>query len=258
MKQTYKSLKRQILVRLFVITALVFILAEGMILRQSYRALNNALDNALKARAESMAILTEIEPDGEIEFEFSDDVMRDFSGPDPKAYFMILRISDNTEFERSESLGSEKLDVPVSLEDIAPGKSFFWNTRIGDKSVRCIALREYSHKDSIETPESTSDEEHSFSSRQEAAAIIEKSNELLFLAALDRSDTDRQFWGILKLTSAALGIGLFLLLLSGWFVVVRSLHPLRDVFQRRGIYSRRRKNRMGGFLERRGIFIFHF
>ena len=107
MNQAYKSLKRQILVRLFVITALVFILAEGMILKQSHRALNNALDNALKARAESMAILTDIEPDGEIEFEFSDDIIRDFSGPDPKAYFMLRRISDNTEIERSESLGSD-------------------------------------------------------------------------------------------------------------------------------------------------------
>lgn len=229
MEQTHKSLKRQILVRLFVITALVFILAEGMILKQSHRALNSALDNALKVRAESMAILTEIEPDGEIEFEFSDDVMRDFSGPDPKAYFLILRISDNKEIERSESLGSEKLDVPVPLEDIAPGKPFFWNTRIRDKSVRCIALREYSQQDSEETPESTSGEENYFASRQEATAIIEKSNELLFLAALDRSETDRQFAGILKLTSAALGIGLFLLLLSGRFVIVRSLQPLREL-----------------------------
>lgn len=229
MNQTYKSLKRQILVRLFLITALVFILAEGIILEQSHRALNNALDNALKARAESMATLIEIEPHGEIEFEFSDDVMRDFSGPDPKAYFLIRRISDNKEIERSESLGSEKIDVPVPLKDIAPGKPFFWNTRIHDKNVRCIALREYRQLDSVETPESTSGEENSFSSQQDATAIIEKSNELLLLAAIGRSDTDRQFWGILKLTSAALGIGLFLLLLSGRFVIVRSLQPLREL-----------------------------
>ncbi len=229
MNQTYKSLKRQILVRLFVITALVFILAEGMILEQSHRALNSALDNALKARAESLATLTGVEPDGEIEFEFSDDVMRDFSGPDSKAYFMIRRISDNKEIERSVSLGSEKLDVPVAVKDIAPGKPFFWNTRIHDKSVRCIALRKYSQQDSVETPERSSDEEHSSSSRQETTAISEKSNELLFLAALDRSETDRQFLGTLKLTSAALGIGLFLLLLSGRFVVLRSLKPLREL-----------------------------
>lgn len=231
MNQPYKSLKRQILFRLFLITALAFIVVEAIILERSYRALNDALDNSLKARAESLATLAEVEPGGQIEFEFSDEIMRDFGGPNPKAYFIILRLPDSKEIARSESLGSDSLPIPVPLEEITPGKPSFWNTRIRNQSVRCIALRTSPHPASPENQQRSSERENSVASPQDSTPFVEKSDEALLLVAFHRSDTDRQFAEILKLTSAALGIGLCLLLLSGWFIILHSLKPFRQLEQ---------------------------
>jgi signal transduction histidine kinase len=239
MNHPYKSLKRQILFRLFVISALAFIIVEAIILEQSYRALNSALDNGLKARADSLATLAEVESGGQVEFEFGDQLMRDFSGPNPRAYFLILHLPDNKEIRRSESLGSESLHIPVPTENITPEKPFFWNTHIRNQSVRCIALRTSPHPASPKDQQGMSEQENYIASSQDSTAPVEKSDEVLLLAALVRSDTDRQFAEILKLTSAALGIGLFLLLLSSWFVVLHSLKPLRELEKQVQVISAR-------------------
>ena len=142
MSDKRQSLTTQLLIRLFCIAFIVALATETFVLERSYSALRKSLNAAILARAESIAMLTTLRPDGSIEIDFADEVMEDFSGRHPEAYFLVLGVADGFEVERSRSLEKRRLRLPEPLERISRRRPAFWNTRIGEDKVRFVALRE--------------------------------------------------------------------------------------------------------------------
>ena len=94
MRQKPKNLKKRLLLRLFVLTILIFVLVGGLILQRSHQALYQALDTELQARLNSLMALTEFEKDGEIDFEFSDEPFGSYGDSSFAKYFLIKRVAD--------------------------------------------------------------------------------------------------------------------------------------------------------------------
>jgi len=209
-----QSLKKNILLHLLAAAALTFLLVEIFIAETGHRALQQSLQTALRSRARSLASLTEIHKSGRIEFEFDSRVMRDYRGPRPRAYFLIKRAADGSEVTRSESLRGVDQAVPASAARANRQKPFFWTGRIGEKKVRWIALLESIRR------------EGRIGRRQSAAVASDKRNQLIYIVGENSAVSDRQFWEMIGRTSASLGAGLMLLLVSGGILVFRDLRPL--------------------------------
>jgi two-component system sensor histidine kinase QseC len=250
MSKSSKSLRNQILLYLFISALVVSCVTEAIIIEKNRRALTQILEETAKAYATGLASLTEVEEGGVVELEFSDEIMRDFGGDEPSAYFLIQRIVDGVEIERSESLEDENVVLPDSLDQIQPGEALFWDGTIDDKNVRFIALREYARVDeddeeegdilAEEEPEDGEDalltleeeedapeeEEHSASDHQSEPSSP-KDNEFFFIVGLDKEFIYERLQGTIEATAPALGIGLVLMLLFVWIAVNRNLKPLK-------------------------------
>ena len=227
MSEPARSLRARIVLPLFGVTFLVFLSVELFIARQSWEALEKSLNRALLALAEGLAMATEVEPHGHVELDFSDEIMRDFSGTNPRAYFTVIQAHTSSVLERSRSLKGASLPLSTSLEGITRERPEYWDARIGDVSIRCIALREFARRESEEHGEEHR-EEHA-EAEESSAGGIRDDVECLFVVAMERGETDRRFWELVKQTSVALAAGLVILLLLAWSVVARGLRPLAEL-----------------------------
>jgi heavy metal sensor kinase len=101
------SIKTRI-VLFYLVILLVTLCAMGGILYFSLnRIVYASIDASLLSRAKALATLIR-EDDRETEFEFSDDVMWEYSSPKSTSYFQIRRV-DGTTMEKSASLGDAEL-----------------------------------------------------------------------------------------------------------------------------------------------------
>ena len=210
------SITKRVIWYLFLISFIIFILIELFILERSYHALLSSLDQTIKSKAEAFVSLTEYNAHGKIELDFSDEIMPEYSGKDPRAYFLILRDSDNYEIERSRSLMGWEPVMPVPLKELSSKQSLYWSTFHNDKEIRFIALR------AKVTPE-----------KDEADNNINYSKHIdeemcIFIVGVDMRDVNSQFRQILILTCAALGAGLLFLIMIGRFILLYNLKPLRN------------------------------
>jgi two-component system sensor histidine kinase QseC len=252
MGRNSKSLRNQILLYLFISALVVACVTEVIIIEQNRRALTQTLEETAKAYATGLASLTEIDETGEVEFEFSDEIMRDFGGEEPSAYFLIRRVIDGSEIERSESLEDVDLALPDFLDRIRPGEALFWDDTVDDENVRFIALREYARideddegegvlpeegigagedipsnieeQDALEVDE---DEEDSPASDAEVEFTAPQENEFLFIVGLNKEYIYERLLGTIETTAPALAVGLVLMLLFVWMAVNRNLKPLK-------------------------------
>jgi hypothetical protein len=246
MGRNSKSLRNQILLYLFISALVVACVTEVIIIEQNRRALTQTLEETAKAYATGLASLTEIDETGEVEFEFSDEIMRDFGGEEPSAYFLIRRVIDGSEIERSESLEDVDLALPDFLDRIRPGEALFWDDTVDDENVRFIALREYARideddeeegilpeegigagedipsnieeQDALEVDE---DEEDSPASDAEVEFTAPQENEFLFIVGLNKEYIYERLLGTIETTAPALAVGLVLMLLFVWMAVNR-------------------------------------
>ena len=231
MRRKTKSLKKKIILHLFLITFLVFISTEAYLLFRSHRAINQLLDKSLLARAEGLASITRMKPDGKIAFDFTDRLMPDYGGPDPHAYFLILRRNDNSEIERSASLKGIKFTLPKKLRALPPRKPFFGYHRLNGKLIRFICLRGVSRR---ETEDEKSSEQDKLFFHKRPRGLKSEGKlipECLFIVGINTRDANEDFWETAQRTSTALGIGLIVLLLASGAVIFRSLKPL-SILQR--------------------------
>ena len=221
-----KSLKKQIIIRLFLVTAFIFILVGAIIIERSHRVFYKSLDNEVLTQIKALLTLTEINEDGSIGFEFNDRIMYEFSKKNAKAFFLIKKLIDNQEIARSEILEKVKIDLPVSIKKIRGKSKFSWNLKIDDKKFRCIAKIESPQVDEDVLKSSFREKIDSSKSDEEIINILKKENELLFVVGLDSTATDERFYKAIRSTGLALGLGLLTLLIIVWIVINRSLKPL--------------------------------
>ena len=256
MGRTSKSLRNQILLYLFISALVVSCVTEAIIIEKNRRALTQILEETAKAYATGLASLTDVEETGVVEVEFSDEIMQDFGGEEPSAYFLIQRIVDGVEIERSESLEDEDVVLPDSLDQIQPGEALFWDDTIDDKKVRFIALREYARLDeddeedeegdilpeeeaeeggdvllNLEEEEEALEEDEHSASGEDSESTSPKDNEFFFIVGLDKEFIYERLQGTIEATVPALAIGLVLMLLFVWIAINRNLKPLKALEQ---------------------------
>jgi len=210
-----RSLKKQILIRLFLVTAFVFVLVGAIIIERSHRVFYKSLDNAVLAQIKALLTLTEINEDGSIDFEFNNEVMYEFNKRNGEAFFLIKKLMGNQEIAHSEILGKVKVELPVSPRKLRKKSKYSWNLYIDDKKFRCVAK--------IESPQV---DEDITKSNEEIINTLKKGNELLFIVGLDASTTDERLYKAIGSTGLALGLGLLVLLIIVWLVINRSLKTL--------------------------------
>jgi signal transduction histidine kinase len=105
-----RSIRRRLVVPILAGSCLL-ILAAGLLLNGLIdRRLRQELDHALLAKARALVTLTGQE-DGEVEIDFADEVMPEFSAPADPEYFELW-LADGAVLERSRSLGDA--DLPRS------------------------------------------------------------------------------------------------------------------------------------------------
>lgn len=229
MNRQPKSLKKKIILRLFLITLFIFALTELFLLDRSHRALNQSMDKTLQARLEGLISITDTEGDGKIYFEFSDKLMPGYSGPEPHAYFLLQRIPENSEIERSRSLEGVDFVVPEPLLEIPLHKPIFWDGRVNGKRIRFVALREIAR---LEDENDNKVDEGIMlirelqKSAENSGLISPLINEYIIVVGIDTIDASRTFSAIVRRTSISLGVGMIILLLSGGVVLFYSLKPL--------------------------------
>jgi len=221
-----RSLKKQILIRLFLVTAFIFILVGAIIIERSHRVFYKSLDNAVMAQIKALLTLTEVNTDGSIDFEFNDEIMYEFNKKNAEAFFLIKRLMGNQEVARSEVLEKVKIDLPVSLKKLRKKSKFSWNLKIEDKKFRCVAKIEFPQVDEDITKSLLRGNTDNKQSNEEIINTLKKGNELLFIVGLDSSTTDERFYKAIGSTGLTLGLGLLTLLIIVWVVINRSLKPM--------------------------------
>lgn len=101
------SIRRRLIVPLLVGSSLLILTAGLLLSGWISRRLLAELDHALLAKAQALVTLTGQEA-GEVEIDFADEHMPEFSVPVEPEYFELW-LADGTVLERSESLGSQDL-----------------------------------------------------------------------------------------------------------------------------------------------------
>jgi two-component system sensor histidine kinase QseC len=209
-----RSLKNRLLLSLFIVAVIVFLLTELIFIEKGRRSLVKMLEKNAEAYVLSLVTLTFAGPDGRIGLNPSGESVRDFRNRHTSAYFLILRLSDNTEIERSESLRGVNLSLPMPLQEFRRGKIRFWKTRIEGERVRFCALREFAR---METAEPENDA---------VVSAYSGDNECLFIVGLSEGYISTRLRETLEITGPVLAIELAVMLALGWIVIYRGLAPL--------------------------------
>jgi len=117
------SIKARI-VLFYLVILLVTLSAMGALLYFSlHRIVHASIDSSLLSRAKALATLIR-EDDRETEFQFSDDVMWEYSSPKSTNYFQIRRV-DGATIEKSASLGDAELPLHPVARDRPLSRRFF-------------------------------------------------------------------------------------------------------------------------------------
>lgn len=226
MGRKQKSLKTKIILRLFFITFVIFALTELFLIQQNRRSLNRSLDDSLLAHAEGLVSITDTEGNGKIYFEFLDEFMPEYSGPNPSSYFLIRRLANNSEIQRSDSLKGVDLVLPEFLSALSPHNPVFWNGWINGKKIRFVALRELARPETGDEVREMMILRKHWESEKYSELVSPLPHEYILVVGLDTIDVECQFAKIIKQTSITLGAGLIILLLFGGIVLFYSLKPL--------------------------------
>lgn len=194
-------MRNQILLYLFVSALLASVLTEIIIIEKNRRSLTNILDQTAMAYAVGLASLIQVEDNGAAELDFSDEIMRDFSGRGSRAFFLIHNIADNTELARSESLGKAEVALPYPADRFVLKRPVYWDAVVKARKIRFVAFRE---------------------SAREGA-------EFIFVVGLDKEYVFQRLEGTVEATVPALLLGLALMLFFVWIAVSRNIKPLIEL-----------------------------
>jgi len=226
-----QSLRKRLLLYLSIVAVIVFFLTEMIFLEKNRRSLVKMLDKTAEACVLNLAALTPGEPDGIIGWNSFDDIMKDFGGHSTRIYFLVLRVHDNREIERSESLKNINFSLPQPLHEFPREEAYFWNAQIHGKRVRFVALRQAAkmEPEKAEAEEVIPDEEKPQMPQNGVSSLDTGENECVFIIGLSERYIRKRLRDTFEVTGPILGIGLALMLLLGWIVINRGLEPLRHL-----------------------------
>jgi two-component system sensor histidine kinase QseC len=207
-----RSLRRQLLIYLFASAVIVFLLTELIFIEKNRRSLVKMLDKNAQAYALNLVAMMRSEPGRTIGLDSFDDMIREFGDHRMSVYFLILRVSDNAEIGRSESMRNVSLSLPTSLRGLPRGVAHSWNARIDGQRVRFVALRE-----SAQT----------YTETQEGRSL--NGDECFFIVGLSQRYMWKRLQETIEVTAPVLGIGLAVMLLLSWMVVHQGLKPIRKL-----------------------------
>ena len=198
MKSLRRQLTRELLISLAVLLGLALLALYGAM----WIELNRAFNSALEARALGISALVE-QDKGRLKVDFSERILRGFTGGKKARYYFELRDSEGNLVARSISLGQDRLEKPPRKSEESPD---FWNLTLPNgRDGRGVHFLFSPKIDGKKTPEAVSAE---------------------LVVAVDREDLDEVLGGLL---AAVAGTGV--LLLAGVFFVVprvlrRGLKPV--------------------------------
>ncbi|AXA36055.1 MAG: hypothetical protein D6691_05390 [Candidatus Hydrogenedentota bacterium] len=211
-----RSIQATLVVGLVGALALLCILIGITTYRMVRRGLVGEFDYALLSKARAIASLVQIKANGELEFDFSGEAMREFSFRHPQEYFEI-RYLDGQVLEKSESLGDHEL--PQIVND----KPTFLDVPLPDgQSGRAVCLTFHPAWDH-------EDEEETRSHQEMPEEVAPTSVTLSITLARERGTLDQR----LNATLGALAVGNVLLIVAAVGVVVGvvrwALRPLHSL-----------------------------
>jgi len=194
-----RSLKNRLLLSLFVVAVIVFFLTEFIFIEKERRSLVKMLERNAAAHASSLVTLTFAEPDAKVELDSIGESVKTLKERHTSAYFLVLRLSDHMEIERSESLRDVNFSLPIAPQEFPRGRTYFWKAQIKGKQVRFAAVR---------------------------ASVPSGDNECLFIAGLSQEYISVRLRETLEITAPILAVELAIMLALSWVVIHRGVAPL--------------------------------
>jgi len=220
-----KSIKKQIILKLSIISILIFLCVEILVIERTYKSLYRALDASVEAHIKSLLSLIEIKKNGAIDFEFKDEIMNEYKTT--KAFF-ILKYQDGKEIERSELVKNKDIELPFSISDLKEKRNHFWNIKIKNKPFRC-AITLYSPELERESDEDLDHKDESENKKIDSISEKAMTSKLLLIVGLNSQDTIWRLEEIIKRTSMSILAGLILILAMVWIITDRSLRPFNKL-----------------------------
>lgn len=209
------SIRKRLTARLVTVTAVLSLCAGVSIYAYIRQAMLKQFDAGLATKAQAIASLLIIEPDGSYELEFDEQSMPEYSTKHKPEFFIVISSSGAT-IKCSRSLDGKTLFDPVSAR-----AQKTWDLLLPDgRRGRAMAINA--------TPHLENDERHDQAlAKQHIAA-----QPALVIVAKERSDVDR----VLAALLSSLVATIFILMAAGALVVrliiVRCLQPLNSLAAR--------------------------
>jgi len=220
-----KSIKRDILFELFLITIIIFTMLELFLLRRIHYDLVSYQDHELgelQVRADNLTSMLFQGVDGKIQFTLADELAQEYDSSDHSAYFVLIHGTGTIEIARSQSLGNNRINVPASAYTLPADSPITWVDTVDLIKVRFLAIM----KD-IQLEDGKNEMTAGVGDGPQRQIQINK--QCLVVVGEEQAESEESFGSFLRLTSISLASGLFLLLVTSWLAVSRSLHPLEKL-----------------------------
>lgn len=185
---------------IFIVTGLVL----SLHIKQE---LTESLDRELLARAESFIASAHLDENGVFELDLSDAAIPEYGQGKLSAFYLISQ-DDGDEVKRSASLASIPFNLPDRKQPYPIDEPVYWHRSIGELHVRLVTLRSR------------------IASEPDNTAEIPASAVYLFTVGLDTGETNETVYELLFSLILSMGAGLFILLVSGRYVIQECFKPL--------------------------------
>jgi len=222
-----RSVRTMILVRLSLFLALVFSALWVIVAERSHKALYNALDEAVMARAQGLASLLSFDmQSGILSLEQNERFLTEFSEDEEGAFFQIRGLKDGRVYFLSPSLKGRPFNTArLGKYEKVEKKHITWNDVCRGENVRC--LRWLIKPDVVKTGTSpASNPVRVFKSEIVSLAQRNGAPPLEILLCVEREKVDRSYSEILGYTGGAFFLILFLVLGATNLLLKYSLRSL--------------------------------
>jgi len=215
-----RSLRTRLLINLSVFMAIIFSALWFVVAARTQKALYSALDEAVLARAESVAALLSYDPaSGLLRMEKNERLMYEFRADEDDAFFQIRDASNGRICFLAPSMKSKEFRSEA-MNKIARKKSkkkIYWNDVFGKENVRCLRWLTSPQKRQIPTGAPI----FLFGECQLASSAS-----LEIIVGIERENVDRNFQRIMAYSAGAFSLTFILVLFLTNLLLSYSLRSL--------------------------------